>query len=111
MLGLIVAIVVVKPEELTAGVARGQTVRGRVRMFALERTGKADCVECHLVAEPGLSGTLYIEAWRGQAHRLGQVAKDGMIVEVTHLTSKAMGETIQWQCTNLDVYGQVTLTT
>ena len=91
-LGLIAAMAVVKPKELTAGVARGQTVRGRVRMFALERKGKADCAECHLAAELGLSGTLYIEAWRDQAHRLGQVAKDGLIVELTHLTIKAIGE-------------------
>ena len=110
-LGLIAAMAVVTPKELTAGMARGQIVRGRVRMFALEKKGKADCAECHLVVEPGLSGTLYIEAWRDQANRLGQVAKDGLIVELTHLTIKAMGEKIQWQCTNLDVYGQVTSTT
>ena len=109
--GLIAAMAVVKPKELTAGVARGQTVRGRVRLFALEKKGRADCAECHLVVEPGLSGTLFIEAWRDQANRLGQVAKDGLIVELTHLTIKAMGEKIQWQCTNLDVYGQVMSTT
>ena len=110
-LGLIVAMAVVTPKELTAGVARGQTVRGRVRMFALEKKGKSDCAECHLVVEAGLSGALYIEAWRDQANRFGQVAKEGMIVELTHLTIKAMGDKMQWQCTNLDVYGQVMSTT
>ena len=74
-LGQIVAMAVVTPKELTAGMARGQTVRGRVRMFAMEKKGTVDCAECHLVVEPGLSGALYIEAWRDQAHRLGQVAK------------------------------------
>ena len=67
-LGLIAAMAVVKPKELTAGVARGQTVRGRARMFAVERKGEADGAERHLVAEPGLAGALYIEARRDQAH-------------------------------------------
>ena len=102
---------VVTPKELTAGMARGQVVRGRVCNFALDKKGKSDCAECHIIVEPGLSGTLYIEAWRDQAHRLNTVAKDGLIVELTDLTVKAMGEKIQWQCTNLDVYGQVTSTT
>ena len=110
-IGLIAAMAVVTPKELTAGMARGQVVRGRVRNFDLEKKGKSDCAECHLIVEPGLSGTLYIEAWRDQAHRLGQVAKNGLIVELTDLTIKAMGDKIQWQCTNLDVYGQVMSTT
>ena len=93
-LELIVAMAVVTTKELSAGTARGQTVRGRVRMFAMEKKGKVDCAECHVVVEPGLSGALHIEAWRDQAHRLGQVAKDGLIVELTHLTIKAMGDKI-----------------
>ena len=52
-LGQIVGMAVVTPKELTAGTARGQTVRGRVRMFALEKKGKVDCAECHVVVEPG----------------------------------------------------------
>ena len=65
-----------------------------------------DTVELHLVAEKGLSGMLYIQAWRDQARRFMQVAKEGNVLEITHLTIKAMGDKRQWQCTDLDVYGQ-----
>ena len=66
-----------------------------------------DAVELHLVAEKGLSGMLYIQAWRDQARRFMQVAKEGNVLEITHLAIKAIGDKRQWQCTDLDVYGQI----
>ena len=66
-----------------------------------------DCVELHIVSEEGLSGMLYIQAWRDQARRFMQVAKEGNVLELTHLTIKAIGDKKQWQCTDLDVYGQI----
>ena len=71
----------------------------------------SDYVEMHLVVEEGMQGTLYIEAWRDQARRVTQVAHEGKILKLTNLTIKALGEKAQWQCTPLDVYGQVMGTT
>ena len=106
---------VVKPIELTPGLARNQTLTGRVCLLDSATVGKAgranDDVELHLVAEEGPSGTLSIEAWRDQARRLTQVAHDGKILKLTNLTIKALGEKAQWQCTPLDIYGQVLATT
>ena len=106
---------VVKPIELTLGLARNQTLTGRVCLLDSATVGKVgranDYVELHLVVEEGLSGTLYIEAWRDQARRLTQVAHDGKILKITNLTIKALGEKAQWQCTPLDIYGQVLATT
>ena len=106
---------VVKPIELTPGLARNQTLTGRVCLLDSSPVGKVgranDYVELHLVVEEGLSGTLHIEAWRDQARRLTQVAHDGKILKLTNLTIKAMGEKAQWQCTPLDIYGQVLATT
>ena len=74
---------VVKPVELTAGLARNQTVTGRVCLLessTVSKLGKAnDYVELHLVVEEGPYGGLYIEAWRDQARRLAQVAHEGKI--------------------------------
>ena len=88
---------VVKPLELTAGLARNQTLIGRVCLFdstTVGKVGKANAyVELHLVVEEGPSGTLYIEAWRDQASRLAQVAHGGKILKLTNLMIKAMGET------------------
>ena len=104
----------VKPIELTPGLARNQTLTGRVRLLDSSTVGKAgkasDYAELHLVVEKGLSGTLFIEAWRDQARRVTQVAHDGKILKLTNLTIKAMAEKAQWQCTDLDIYGQVTST-
>ena len=72
-----------------------------------ERKKSVDTVELHFVAEKGLSGMLYIQAWRDQARRFMQVAKEGHVLEITNLTIKAMGNSRQWQCTDLDVYGQI----
>ena len=93
-------------KELTAGVARGQVLRGRVCMLNASARNSVDTVELHLVVEKGLSGMLYIQAWRDQARWFMQVAKEGHVLEITHLTIKAMGDKRQWQCTDLDVYGQ-----
>ena len=86
---------VAKPVELTAGLARNQTVIGRVCLLdssTVSRHGKAsEYVELHLVVEEGSSGGLYVEAWRGQARRLTQVAHDGEILKLTNLTIKALG--------------------
>ena len=51
-----------------------------------------DCVELHIVSEGGLSGMLYIQAWRDQARRFMQVAKEGNVLELTPLTIKAIGD-------------------
>ncbi len=101
----------VKPIKLTPGLARSQALIGRVRMLDYPTVGKpgrtTKYAELHLLVEEGLSGTLFVEAWRDQARRLTQVAHDGSILKLTSLTRKAMGDKAQWQCTNLDVYGQV----
>ena len=106
---------IVKPIELTPGLARNQTLTGRVCLLDSATVGKAgranDYVELHLVVEEGLSGTRYIVAWRDQARRPTQVAHDGKILKLTNLTIKALGEKAQWQCTPLDIYGQVLATT
>ena len=91
---------VVKPIEFTPGVARNQTLTGRVCLLASATVGKVgranDYVELHLVVEEGLSGTLYIEAWRDQARRLTQVAHDGKILKLTNLTINALGNVHLW---------------
>ena len=103
---------VVKPVELTAGLARGLAVVGRVKMLKSDVVGKAgfgnQCVEFHLVVEEGPSGTLFVEAWRDQARRVTTVVHEDKIVKLTNLTIKSMNEKAQWQCTDLDVYGHVT---
>ena len=106
---------VVKPVELTAGLARNQTVTGRVFRLdfsTVSKLGKASgYVELHLVVEEGPSGGLYIEAWRDQARRLTQVARQGKILKLTNLMIRNMGDKEQWQCTPHDVYGLVTAAT
>ena len=106
---------VVKPHRAYCWFARNQTLIGRVCLFDCTTVGNvgeaSDYVELHLVAEEGPSGTLYIEAWRDQARRLTQVAHDGKILKLTNLTITALGENSQWQCTPLDIYGQVMATT
>ncbi len=97
----------ITPKELTPGVARGQRLEGRVRMLSVSTNRSADVVELHLVVEAGVSGTIYIEAWREQARRLKDMLREGGMVRFTNLTIKAMGDKAQWQCTNLDVFGQV----
>ena len=83
---------VVKPIELTPGLARNQTLTGRVCLFDSATVGKVgranDYVEPHLVVEEGLYGTLYIEAWRDQARRLTQVAHGGKILNSPILPSR-----------------------
>ena len=87
---------VVKPVELTAGLARHQTVTGRACRLdssTVSKFGKArEYVEVHLVVEEGSSGGLYVEAWRDQARRLTQVARQGKILKLTNLMIKATGE-------------------
>ena len=106
---------VVRPIELTPGLARNQTLTGRVCLLESGTVGKAgrafDYVDLHLVAEEGLSGTLYIEAWFEQARRLTEVANEGKILKLTNLSIKALGELAKWQCTPLHIYGQVLATT
>ncbi len=102
---------IVKPIELTPGLARNQALVGRVRMLespTVGRQGKtAEYAELHLLVEEGLSGSIFIEAWRDQARRLTQAAQDGSILTLTNITLRSMGDKAQWQCTKLDVYGQV----
>ena len=87
---------VVKPVELIVGPARNQTVIGRACLLdssTVTRHGKAsDHVELHLVVEKGSSGGLYVEAWRDQARRLTQVARQGKILKLTNLMIRNMGD-------------------
>ena len=105
----------VRPFELTAGMARNQSVIGRVRMLdsqPIEKAGKqTEHTELHLIAEEGLSGALFVEAWREQSRRLAPLAKEGKSLKLTNLTIKAMGEKAQWQCSNLENFGQVSAST
>ena len=93
----------VKPRELGTGLARGQVIRGRVRLLDGGTRKTSEYAALHLVVEEGPSGTLYIEAWRAQAKKLSQVAQEGNILVFTNLTLKSMGEKAQWQCSDLDV--------
>ena len=97
----------VKPAELSIGLARGQLIKGRVLMLTSGAHKTNEHAALHLVVEEGSSGTLYIEAWREQAKRLLQVATEGAILEFSNLTLKAMGDKAQWQCSDLDVYGHL----
>ena len=76
-------------------------------MLTSNTRNAVECVELHLVSEEGLSGMLYIQAWRDQARRFTQVAKEGNVLDIERLTIKAIGDKRQWQCTDLDVYGQI----
>ena len=76
-------------------------------MLISNTRGAAECGEVHLVSEVGLSGILYIQSWRDQARRFMQLAKQGTVLDLTHLTIKAIGDKRQWQCTDFDVYGQI----
>ena len=98
---------IVKPVELTTGLARNQARIRRVRMLECTHQGRHDCAQLHLVVDAGMSGTSCIEAWRGQARRLNQVARNGKLLNLTNLTVKAMGEKAQWQCADSELYGNV----
>ena len=106
---------VVRPIELTPGLAWNQTLTGRVCLLEYgivqNAAGAFEYVDLHLVAEEGLTGTLYIEAWCEQARRLTEVANEGKILKLTNLSIKALGELAKWQCTPLHIYGQVLATT
>ena len=106
---------VVRPIELTPGLAWNQTLTGRVCLLesgiVQNAAGAFEYVDLHLVAEEGLTGTLYIEAWCEQARRLTAVANEGKILKLTNLSIKALGELAKWQCTPLHIYGQVLATT
>ena len=87
---------VVRPIELTPGLAWNQTLTGRVCLLesgiVQNAAGAFEYVDLHLVAEEGLTGTLYIEAWCEQARRLSAVANEGKILNLTNLSIKALGE-------------------
>ena len=80
----------VKPAELSIGLARGQLIKSRVLMLTSGAHKTNDHAALHLVVEEGSSGTLYIEAWREQAKRLLQVATEGAILEFSNLILKAL---------------------
>ena len=67
----------VKPVELTPGVARNQALTGRVRMLHFPIVGKqgkaTDYAELHLLVEDGLSGALF---YGGLARPSSQINTD-----------------------------------
>ena len=96
------------PKELTPGVARGQILKGRVCMLNQGKNTKGhDFATFHLVVEPGLSGLLYIEAWRDHARRVLTVAADHRILELRNVTVKSLGDKAKYQCSDLEVFGMV----
>ena len=98
----------VTPAELVVGVARGQRLVGRVCLFTTGQTLKGQQFSAfHLVVKEGLSGVLFIEAWRDHARRVATLVTANCILEVCNITAKALGDKAQWQCSDLDVYGQV----
>ena len=76
---------VIKPRELTPGLSRNQTLVGRVRLLETMARGRAECTELHLVVGNGLSGALYIDAWRDHARRLSQRTQAGNVLKVTNV--------------------------
>ena len=98
----------ITPKELSLGVARGQFVRGRVRMYTDTPSKQGyDCVDVHLIVEPGLSGVLFIEGWRDQARKLKDICQNGKMITIECLTIKTMSDKAQWQCSNLEFDGVV----
>ena len=66
-----------------------------------------DVLKCYLVTGPGLDEILYLEAWREHARTTKALVKEKQVVEIVNLTTKALGDKVQWQATSLDIYGQV----
>ena len=102
------AMALISPKELVPGVTRGQILQGRVCVLNRGVNNKGhDFVTFHLVVEPGLSGLLYIEAWRDHARRVLTVAADHRILELRNVTVKSLGDKAKWQCSDLEVFGMV----
>ena len=98
----------IKPRELMPGGGRGQQLKGRVCGFIKGTSSKGhDFGSFHLVVEDGLSGVLYIEAWRDHSRRIASVIIDDCIVLISNVAVKVLGDKTQWQCSDLDVYGSV----
>ena len=98
---------VVHPKELVQGAGRGQKLRGRICGLDTSTKGGKDALQFYLVTGPGLDDMLYIEAWREHARTTKALVKEQQVVEIVNLTTKALGDKVQWQATSLDVYGQV----
>ena len=98
---------VVQPKELVQGAGRGQKLRGRICGVERSIKGGKDVLQCYLVTGPGLDDMLYIEAWREHARTTMGLVKEKQVVEIKNLTTKALGDKVQWQATSLDIYGQV----
>ena len=98
---------IVLPKELVQGAGRGQKLRGRICGLDVSLKGGKDALQFYLVTGPGLDDMLYIEAWREHARTTKALVKENQVVEITNLTTKALGDKVQWQATSLHVYGQV----
>ena len=98
---------VVQPKELVQGAGRGQKLRGRICGVEHSIKGGKDVLQCYLVTGHGLDDMLYIEAWREHARTTMGLVKEKQVVEIVNLTTKALGDKVQWQATSLDIYGQV----
>ena len=68
-------------------------------------------MQFYLVTGLGLDDILYIEAWREHARTTKALVKENQVVEIVNLTTKALGDKVQWQATSLDIYGQVSAAT
>ena len=97
----------VTPKELVQGGGRGQKLKGRILGLQTSVKGGKELLQCYLVTEKGLDGMLMLEAWRECARTTKAIIKENQIVEVSNLTVKALGDKVQWQCTSLDVFGQI----
>ena len=98
---------VVHPKELVQGGGRGQKLRGRICGLDTSTKGGKDALQFYLVTGPGLDDMLYIEAWRDHARTTMQMVKEQQVIEITNLTTKALGDKVKYQATSLDIYGQV----
>ena len=105
------AMAVVQPKELVQGAGRGQKLRGRICGLEASDKGGKDSLHFYLVTGPGLDDMLYIEAWREHAWTTNSLVKEKQVVEIVNLTTKALGEKVQWQATSLTIYGQVVAAT
>ena len=97
---------VVQPKELVQGPGRGQKLRGRICGLDSGLKGGKEALQFYRVTGPGLDEMVYIEAWREHARTTKGLVKEGQVVEIVNLCTKALGDKVQWQATSLDIYGQ-----
>ena len=96
-----------QPKELVQGNGRGQKLRGRIVGLDSRTVNGKDALQFYLVTGNGLDDMLYVEAWREHARTTQALVQELDCVEITNLTTKALGDKVKWQATSLHIYGQV----